>query len=236
MGVVVRLPSGRYRLFLKDTSEILTKKRARHVIVSKNPGHSQHTDSAIEAMALDEITRDNISQIIAFYANQMSRTITLCYRDFENWPPAGTKFHSADEVPYEDLSCDMTLVAITGIEDPLRVGVHEAVATCHHVGVTVKTCVPETTSSPLARLPLSAVSMPLEASSRKALSSVLLTHKSESRPSLGSRSWRGLPPKISPCWNSSLSWRDCRRYGRRHERRSRTQNHQCRAPYEHCRY
>jgi len=69
----------------------------------------------------------------------MLRTIALCYGDFENWPPAGTKFQSADEVSYEDLSRDMTLVAITGTKDPLCIGVREAVATYHHMGVTIKT-------------------------------------------------------------------------------------------------
>jgi len=34
----------------------------------------------------------------------------------------------------------MTLVAITGIEDPLRPSVREAVARCHHADVTVKMC------------------------------------------------------------------------------------------------
>ena len=34
----------------------------------------------------------------------------------------------------------MTLVAVTDIEDPLHPGVHEAVATCHHAGVTIKIC------------------------------------------------------------------------------------------------
>jgi len=67
----------------------------------------------------------------------MLRTIALYYRDFESWPPAGTKFRSANEVSYEDFSRDMTLVAITGIEDPLCVGVYEAIATCRHAGVTV---------------------------------------------------------------------------------------------------
>ena len=140
MGVVVHLPSDRYRLFLKGASEILTEKCARHVVISKNPDHSQHADSEIETKALDEVTRDNISRTIIFYANQMLTTIALCYRDFESWPPAGTKFHSADEVSYDDLSRDMTLVAITGIEESLRVGVREAVAHCHHAGVTVKMC------------------------------------------------------------------------------------------------
>jgi len=37
-----------------------------------------------------------------------------------DWSPTGVHPHAADEIPYEELSRDMTLVAITGIEDPLR--------------------------------------------------------------------------------------------------------------------
>ena len=140
MGIVVRLQSGRYRLFLKGASEILTKKCTHHVVVSKSPDNSQNADSEIETKAIDEVTKDNISRTIIFYANQMLRTIALCYKDFGSWPPAGTHFHSADEVSYDDLSRDMTLVAITGIEDPLRPSVRKAVASCHHAGVTIKMC------------------------------------------------------------------------------------------------
>ena len=140
MGVIVRLQSGRYRLFLKGASEILTKKCTRHVVVSKNPDRGQSADSEIKTKAIDEVTKDNISRTIIFYANQMLRTIALCYRDFESWPPAGIHFHSADEVSYDNLSCDMTLVAITGIEDPLHPGVRKAVASCHRAGVTIKMC------------------------------------------------------------------------------------------------
>jgi P-type Ca2+ transporter type 2C len=43
-------------------------------------------------------------------------------------------------VPYEDLSQDLTLIAITGIEDPLREGVRDSVMKCHKAGVTVKMC------------------------------------------------------------------------------------------------
>jgi Ca2+-transporting ATPase len=43
-------------------------------------------------------------------------------------------------VPYEDLYQDLTLVAITGIEDPLRPGVAEAVEMCRKAGVSVKMC------------------------------------------------------------------------------------------------
>ena len=69
--------------------------------------------------AINDITKDNVSRTIIFYANQMLRTIAICHRDFESWPPPGTHFQSPDEVSYDDLSCDMTLVAITGILCPL---------------------------------------------------------------------------------------------------------------------
>ena len=43
-------------------------------------------------------------------------------------------------MPYEDLAKDLTLLAVVGIEDPLRDGVTEAVAKCLKAGVTVKMC------------------------------------------------------------------------------------------------
>lgn len=38
------------------------------------------------------------------------------------------------------MACDLTLIGIVGIEDPLRYGVQDAVAKCHRAGVTVKMC------------------------------------------------------------------------------------------------
>jgi len=140
MGVVIHLSSGRFRFFLKGASEILTKKCTRHVVVSKNSDQSKYPDSEIETEPIDETTKDDISRTIIFYANQMLRTVALCYRDFESWPPTNTQLHSAVESPYEDLSHDMTLVATIGIEDPLRPDIHEAVDGCHRAGVTVKLC------------------------------------------------------------------------------------------------
>jgi Ca2+-transporting ATPase len=87
MGVVIRLRPGRYRLFLKGASEILTKKCTRHVVVSKNADQTPDPHSEIGTKAIDETTKDNISRTISFYANQMLRTIALCYRDFSSWPP-----------------------------------------------------------------------------------------------------------------------------------------------------
>ncbi|KAI0368013.1 calcium-translocating P-type ATPase [Pilatotrama ljubarskyi] len=135
MGVVVRLPGGGFRLYLKGASEILTRICNRHVVVERGS-----SDKELQTREIDDLARDNITRTIIFYANQTLRTIALCYRDFDSWPPPGVQAETEDEVPYADIAHDLTLIAITGIEDPLRPGVREAVADCHKAGVTVKMC------------------------------------------------------------------------------------------------
>ncbi|KAH8100992.1 calcium-translocating P-type ATPase [Cristinia sonorae] len=137
MGVVVK-QNGIYRLYLKGASEILTKKCTKHIVVHE--GGQGYNGDEVEVEDIDELASDNISRTIIFYANQTLRTIGLCYRDFESWPPKGASYVSEDEVAYEDISQDLTLIAITGIEDPLRDGVREAVANCQRAGVAVKMC------------------------------------------------------------------------------------------------
>ena len=44
------------------------------------------------------------------------------------------------QVPFDLLCQQLVLIGITGIEDPLREGVRDAVAKCHRAGVTVKMC------------------------------------------------------------------------------------------------
>lgn len=44
------------------------------------------------------------------------------------------------QVPYEELSKELTLIGITGIEDPLRPGLAEAVEMCRNAGVSVRMC------------------------------------------------------------------------------------------------
>ncbi|KAJ2926822.1 hypothetical protein H1R20_g10267, partial [Candolleomyces eurysporus] len=137
MGVVIKLPSGQYRFYAKGASEILSKRCDRHIVVRKGDGEGE---GPVETVPIDDLARENISRTIIFYANQTLRTIALCYRDFPSWPPADMKFNEEREISYEDLAQDMTLIAITGIEDPLRLGVTDAVAKCHRAGVTVKMC------------------------------------------------------------------------------------------------
>ncbi|KAJ7592813.1 Ca-transporting ATPase [Mycena floridula] len=137
MGIVMKIGESKWRLHLKGASEILSKKCIRHVVVHKD-GAAQADE--IETAPIDELAADNISRTIIFYANQMLRTISICYRDFNSWPPPNSTLNDENEVSYEDLSRDLTLIAITAIEDPLREGVTEAVAKCTKAGVTVKMC------------------------------------------------------------------------------------------------
>ncbi|KLO10815.1 calcium-translocating P-type ATPase [Schizopora paradoxa] len=162
MGVVVKIGEGRWRVYLKGASEILTKKCERHVVVTPPGTDSKEREESkeVETREIDELSKDNISRTIIFYANQMLRTIAVCYRDLDSWPPkqpvdvrvsdsnesnanpSGEDADSedTDEVPYELLCRDLTLIGITGIEDPLREGVREAVAQCQRAGVQVKMC------------------------------------------------------------------------------------------------
>jgi Ca2+-transporting ATPase len=141
MGVVVKVGPDHWRLYVKGASEILTKLCTRHIAIgreSTQDSMNKYGRDEIEVAMITELEEKNIQRTIIFYANQMLRTIALCYRDFEKWPPAG--IDPGEEVPYSDLAQDMVLIGITGIEDPLRPGVRDAVAQCLKAGVAVKMC------------------------------------------------------------------------------------------------
>ncbi|KAJ6501168.1 Ca-transporting ATPase, partial [Mycena vitilis] len=140
MGVVVKTRQGRFRLYLKGASEMLSKKCERHVVVHKDGAGAGAAATEIETSPIDEHASDNITRTTAFYANQTLRTIALCYKDFDSWPPRDTQPDEQNEVPYEDLARELTLIGIVGIEDPLRPGVLEAVKQCQLAGVAVKMC------------------------------------------------------------------------------------------------
>lgn len=133
MGVVIKHGKG-YRILLKGASEVLAKLCTRHVVVDENVS----TGDELKVHDFTDETRANISRSIIFYANQSLRTIALCSADVPVWPPPGAKVDAQGEVSYEDFARDLTLVAITAIEDPLREGVSKSVATCQKAGVAVK--------------------------------------------------------------------------------------------------
>ncbi|KAG1781576.1 Ca-transporting ATPase [Suillus placidus] len=140
MGAVVKTEHG-YRFYVKGASEILTKLCSRHVVVEQHGSSRSNAEpDDVEVAEIDGFSEENISRTIIFYANQTLRTIALCYRDFSSWPPPGMQATAIDEVPYDVIAQDLTLIGIVGIEDPLRDGVREAVSDCRKAGIAVKMC------------------------------------------------------------------------------------------------
>lgn len=131
MGIVVQLPKGRARLYVKGASEILLEKCTKMVA---DPTH----DDSVTDIGQDD--RDTLLKRIETYALRSLRTIGLCYKDLESWPPRDARRGegSSKEVVFEDIFTDMNLLSIVGIQDPLRDGVPEAVRLCQKAGVVVR--------------------------------------------------------------------------------------------------
>ncbi|KAL8831314.1 MAG: hypothetical protein Q9191_000933 [Dirinaria sp. TL-2023a] len=132
MGVVIRLSSGHYRLLVKGAAEILLK-RATSELVDKSQDTLSETDISVAS-------RSRASETIEDFASQSLRTIAMLYRDFPQWPPTEARRleEDASVAVFEDVFEDMTLLAIFGIQDPLREGVSKAVKQCQDAGVVVR--------------------------------------------------------------------------------------------------
>lgn len=132
MGVVVKLPTGVYRLFVKGASEILLNKATRYT-----------ADVSNETITEVELTTEDIASLsgtINAYAERSLRTIGMLYKDYTQWPPVGAKVMEDDPnmADFDTIFNDMTFLGLVGIMDPLRPGVAEAVAACQKAGVIVR--------------------------------------------------------------------------------------------------
>lgn len=132
MGVVIRLPSGSYRLLVKGAAEILLAKSTKEL--------SNVSSKSLEQQELSDDARDKASAGISSYAEKSLRTIALLYRDFESWPPGDARVLEDDpkQANFDDIFYNMTLVGIVGIQDPLRPGVSHAVKRCQDAGIVVR--------------------------------------------------------------------------------------------------
>ena len=131
MAVVVKLSSKKYRMMVKGASEILLGTCTR-IINDPSEGVSER--------ALNHDDMDTLTDIIDSYANRSLRTIGFVYRDFEQWPPKGVPTQEDDSklAVFDKIFKDMVLLGIVGIQDPLRVGVADAVRSCQKAGVYVR--------------------------------------------------------------------------------------------------
>ncbi|KAK0385252.1 hypothetical protein NLU13_7728 [Sarocladium strictum] len=131
MGIVVQLPNGRARMYIKGASEIVLGQCSQ---ILRDPAKD-------ESLApLTEDNKDTITHLIETYANRSLRTIGIASREFESWPPKGLRRSDGgkDQIMFEDLFREMSFIGMVGIQDPLRDGVFDAVQLCQKAGVTVR--------------------------------------------------------------------------------------------------
>ncbi|KAI7974424.1 hypothetical protein EIK77_008604 [Talaromyces pinophilus] len=131
MAVVIKRKEGQYRMFVKGASEILIGKSTR--VINK-------IENGLSSIPLSDDARTGLLNIANTYASRSLRAISLLYRDFEQWPPRGAPTQEDDKnlAVFDSIFMDMTLVAIVGIQDPLRPGVTESVQQCQRAGVFVR--------------------------------------------------------------------------------------------------
>lgn len=131
MGIVVQLPKGGARLYVKGASEILLEKCTQML---RDPS----SDASVTALGKED--KLTIARLIETYASRSLRTIGICYKDFEVWPPKGARRGEGggSDVEFDDIFRDMYFIGMVGIQDPLREGVYESVRLCQKAGVVVR--------------------------------------------------------------------------------------------------
>lgn len=131
MAAVVKLDATRYRMYVKGASEILLNKCSR-IIDDPTRGVSD--------IPMTEQNLKTLTETISIFASRSLRTIGLLYKDFEQWPPAGVATQEGDpkSAVFDKVFNDMVFLGIVGIQDPLRVGVTDAVRACQKAGVVVR--------------------------------------------------------------------------------------------------
>ena len=131
MAVTIKLPDGKFRMYVKGASEIM---------LSRCIGTIRDPTKGLADMPLSAEDMVHMEESIESYASRSLRTIAIVYRDFEKWPPRGTAAQNGEpkQADFDRVFKDMTLLSIVAIQDPLREGVTEAVATCQRAGVMVR--------------------------------------------------------------------------------------------------
>jgi len=118
-----------FRVYAKGASEIVLDRCTRW---------TTHTG---DEQPLQDAQRTWLeSEVIQHYAQEAMRTIGLAYKDvasFEDLERLSDKLN-ADGTPAFEAETDLTLIAITAIEDPLRDEVPPAIAECYAAGIDVR--------------------------------------------------------------------------------------------------
>lgn len=131
MAVVVKIDATRYRMYVKGASEILLEKCSRII---------EDPTRGVSDIPMTEQVLKTLTETISIFASRSLRTIGLVYQDFERWPPVGVATQEEDPkaAVFDKVFKDMVFLGIVGIQDPLRVGVTDAVRACQKAGVVVR--------------------------------------------------------------------------------------------------
>ncbi|CAG0912528.1 unnamed protein product [Notodromas monacha] len=130
MSTVIRLPQGGFRVYTKGASEIVMKK-CSFIMGAKGE--------------LKKMTKDMQDRIVREVIEPMAcdglRTLSVAYRDFVPHKAEINQVHYETEPNWEDetnIICNLTCVAIFGIEDPVRPEVPDSIKKCQKAGITVR--------------------------------------------------------------------------------------------------
>ena len=119
MSTVVKYHDG-FRVYAKGAPEILIKKCTHYF---KANG---------ERVELDEVTSDALIQRVNELADDQLRTMLVTYAELD-----GDEFNE-DWRDANNVECDLTVIGICGIRDPLRPEVPHAIELCKQAGVVVR--------------------------------------------------------------------------------------------------
>mmetsp|Transcript_16662 Transcript_16662/g.65069 ORF Transcript_16662/g.65069 Transcript_16662/m.65069 type:complete len:960 (+) Transcript_16662:147-3026(+) len=122
MSSVVKLPNGKFRMFTKGAAEVVLE-RCTHIM---------NGDGSVST--LDSGKRDELTTLIGNMADEALRNIVIAYRDFDVFDTSDDVPDEEDEQPEQKL----TFLGLTGIQDPLRPEVPNAVKLCQNAGIIVR--------------------------------------------------------------------------------------------------
>ncbi|XP_071961469.1 plasma membrane calcium-transporting ATPase 1-like isoform X2 [Antedon mediterranea] len=120
MSTVIPLETGGYRLYTKGASEVIMRKCVQII-----------DEQGLPQPFSPDMKNKIQSEVIEPMASEGLRTLCLAYRDF------GPK-ESPDWEDEANIVQALTFLAITGIEDPVRGEVPDAILQCQQAGITVR--------------------------------------------------------------------------------------------------
>jgi P-type Ca2+ transporter type 2B len=124
------LNEDKYIVLTKGASEIILERSTKYI--GKN-GEVKELDNS----KMEEVN----NEVIAKFANEAYRTLSIAFKEVpkDELDKKKADVDSDNEEELEEyLETDLTLLAIVGIQDPLRDGIPEAVGRCKKSGITVR--------------------------------------------------------------------------------------------------